>query len=221
MSQTGVVLLDRYTLVRGCVRHVLEQQADIEVRAEAGSVGEAEALDVEADVVVADLDLPDVSGAAVPAVLRKIGLASRILVVSAVDHPGTVQEAVAAGADGYLLKSASMAELLLAVRTVARGEAYLQPSLGVALAQGHEGTNGNGTLSGARPLTPKEEDVLRLVALGHTNVEVGRLLAISVRTVETHRASILRKIGRQTRAELVRYAFDCGLLSYANQRLFA
>jgi two-component system response regulator NreC len=117
------------------------------------------------------------------------------------DDPGFAREAMARGARGYLLKEAEEAELLHAVRTVAGGATYLQPELGARL------------LTAASPLTDRERDVLRLLALGHTNSEAAGQLHLSVRTIETHRANIQSKLGSSSRAELVRHAMEQGLIA--------
>jgi two-component system, NarL family, response regulator NreC len=210
----GMVLVDRQALVREGMRLLVEREPDMAVVGEAGSVGEALALGVDPDVVVTELDLPDAQGSQVPVALRPLGAAVFIVVVTYLDHPAIVQEVVAAGAHGYLLKSAAVAELLLAIRTVAHGEPYLQPSLGFELARAHdpamEAHTGNGNGNGQ--LSPKEAEVLRLVALGHTNAEAAGLLAVSLRTIESHRSRIVQKLGRVSRAELVRYAYEVGLV---------
>ena len=129
--------------------------------------------------------------------------------LTAVDDLDTVQQALAAGADGYVLKSASTLDLFAGIRTVARGGVYLQPSIGVAFASRPPERAAQSSIGG---LTPKETDVLRYLALGHTNAEVAKLLGASLRTIETHRAHIHQKLDLHTRAELVRYALDGGLL---------
>lgn len=206
---TRIVLVEPHALVREGFRLLLDREPGFEVVAEAGSVKETTALDVELDIVVTELELPDGRGRDVITAFLTLDLAVAVVVVTFVDHPSRVQEALAAGANGYLLKTAGPEELLLGVRTVAQGERYLQPSLGAELAC----LNG-ATANGDRPggLSDREAQVLRLVALGHTNAEIGRRLAISLRTVETHRGHIAQKLGRRTRAELVRYAYEAGLV---------
>jgi len=127
-----------------------------------------------------------------------------------VDNPTNVQLCLVAGASGYLLVEAVSTELVEAVRKVAVGKDYLQPSLGAALAKWRE-EPGRVHARAVEDLTPREREVLRLIARGHTNAEIATMLHVSVRTVENHRASVLRKLGLRTRAELVRHANEAGL----------
>jgi two-component system, NarL family, response regulator NreC len=132
-----------------------------------------------------------------------------VLMLSMQDDPSYVREAFGAGASGYMLKEAADTELVQAVREVAAGGTYVHPTLGARLAQAE--------VEAARraandPLSEREREVLRLLALGHTNQEIAKRLFISVRTAETHRAHIMQKLGLGTRAELVRYALVNGLL---------
>jgi two-component system response regulator NreC len=139
---------------------------------------------------------------------------SAVLVLSMVDNPADVQLCLTAGARGYLIKEAAGTELTDAVRAVASGHEYLQPSLGAALVRWREAPGRPRAGAGAgvsSELTDREREVLRLIALGHTNAEIARLLFLSVRTVENHRASLMRKLGVRSRAELVRQAGQLGL----------
>ena len=125
------------------------------------------------------------------------------------DDPRYVREAFAAGATGYVLKEAADAEVVDAVREVANGGRYVHPALGARLVAAEAEEQAEAEQD---PLSDREHEVLRLLALGHTNQEIAKLLYISVRTVETHRAHIMQKLRLETRAELVRYAIDHGLL---------
>jgi two-component system response regulator NreC len=203
--------MDDHVVVREGLRALLERQADIEVLAEAGSVAEALEVDVEPDVVVADLVLPDDRGVDVVRRLKERHPGSAILVLTMVDNPTDVQLCLAAGARGYVLKETASAELVDAVRRVAGGQDYLQPSLGAALARWRD-TPGRVHARSVDELTPREREVMRCIALGHTNAEIATMLSVSVRTVENHRASVLRKLGLRTRAELVRHANEAGLV---------
>lgn len=209
-DRISVLLMDDHVVVREGLRALLERQQDIHVLAEAGSVAEALEAEVDPDVVVADLVLPDDRGADVVRRLRERHPDSAILVLTMVDNPTDVQLCLAAGARGYVLKETASTELVDAVRKVAGGEDYLQPSLGAALAKWRD-KPGRVHARAIDDLTPREREVLRLIALGHTNAEIATMLYVSVRTVENHRASVLRKLGLRTRAELVRHANDVGL----------
>lgn len=207
----SVMLMDDHNIVREGLRALLERQPDIRVVAEAASVGEALAAEVEPDVVVADLVLPDERGAEVVRRLRERFGRAAILVLSMIDNPADVQLCLTSGAKGYLMKEAAGNELVDAVRAVASGHEYLQPALGVALARWREAP-GRARAGAAADLSDREREVLRLIALGHTNAEIARLLFLSVRTVENHRASLMRKLGARSRAELVQHASRTGLV---------
>lgn len=207
----SVLLMDDHVVVREGLRALLERQDDIRVIAEASSVAQAESLEVEPDVIVADLVLPDDRGADVVRRLRERHAEAAVLVLTMVDNPTDVQLCLAAGARGYLLKETASTELVDAVRRVAGGEDYLQPSLGAALAKWRDAP-GQIRARASGDLSEREREVLRLIALGHTNAEIATMLFVSVRTVENHRSSLMRKLGLRTRAELVRQANDTGLV---------
>ena len=207
----GVLLIDDHVVVREGLRALLERQEGVTVVAEAGSVDDAVALDVRADVVVADLMLPDERGAEVVRRIKQRHPDAAVLVLTMVDNPTDVQMCLAAGASGYLLKETASTELVDAVRRVAAGSDYLQPSLGAALARWRD-TPGRVRARAIDDLSEREREVLRLIALGHTNAEIASMLFVSVRTVENHRASVMRKLGLRTRAELVRHANEAGVV---------
>jgi two-component system response regulator NreC len=210
-GQIAVLLMDDHVVVREGLRALLERQDDIDVMGEASTVAEAVAMDGDPDVVVADLMLPDERGAEVVRRLKQRHGNAAILVLTMVDNPTDVQLCLAAGARGYLLKETASSELVEAVRKVAGGEDYLQPSLGAALAKWKDAP-GRVSARSIDDLTPREREVLRLIALGHTNSEIASMLFVSVRTVENHRAGVMRKLGLRTRAELVRHATGTGLV---------
>ncbi|MDQ1508769.1 MAG: hypothetical protein QOG50_613 [Actinomycetota bacterium] len=201
-----VMLVDTRAVVREGLRAVIDQQPDLVVVAEAATVRDASSLDIAPDVIVTDIDLPDAKYGEVITRLLDVFEQSSILVFTPIAHPVGVQSVLDAGADGYLLEVAPTAELLAAIRAVAGGETYLQASLGGELARLHRSRNLTAVLS------EHELEVLRLLALGHTNVEVARLCNMSLRTTESHRAQIQQKLGRRTRAELVEYARDAGVI---------
>jgi DNA-binding NarL/FixJ family response regulator len=206
-----VVLVDDHAILRSGLRRVLDAEPDIEVVGEAESVDRAvfEVLASKPDVVVMDVVMPGKSGIeGMPAVMQA-GPDARVLVLSMQDDPRYVREAFEAGATGYVLKEAVDTEVVGAVRSVAAGEQYVHPALGARLvaAEAEERRRAE-----ADPLSEREREVLRLLALGHTNQEIAKLLYISVRTAETHRAHIMQKLRLSSRAELVRYALAQGLL---------
>jgi two-component system response regulator NreC len=206
-----VVVVDDHAVVRSGLRRVLEAEDDIEVVAEAGSVRDAvfETRAHQPDVIVMDVVMPGQSGIeGTPLVLHEAPDA-KVLVLSMQDDPRYVREAFAAGARGYVLKEAVDTDVVGAVREVADGRQYLHPTLGARLIESEAKAREE---ADADPLSEREREVLRLLALGHTNQEIAKMLYISVRTAESHRAHIMQKLRLQTRAELVRYALAHGLL---------
>jgi two-component system, NarL family, response regulator NreC len=206
-----VVVVDDHAVVRSGLRRVLDAEADIEVVAEAGSVRDAvfEARAHKPDVIVMDVVMPGQSGIeGTPLVLHEAPDA-KVLVLSMQDDPRYVREAFAAGASGYVLKEAADTDVVEAVRVVSDGRQYLHPALGARLIESEAREREEAE---ADPLSEREREVLRLLALGHTNQEIAKMLYISVRTAESHRAHIMQKLRLQTRAELVRYALAHGLL---------
>ena len=206
-----VVLVDDHAILRSGLRRVLDAEPDIEVVGEAESAERAvfEALANKPDVVVMDLVMPGKSGIeGMPAVFQAAPDV-RVLVLSMQDDPRYVREAFEAGAAGYVLKEAADTEVVGALRAVAAGERYVHPTLGARLvaAEAEERKRAE-----ADPLSEREREVLRLLALGHTNQEIAKMLYISVRTAETHRAHIMQKLRLSSRAELVRYALENGLI---------
>jgi two-component system response regulator NreC len=202
-----VVVADDHGLVRRGLREVLEAEADVELVAEAVDVGTAtrEVQGAGPDVLVLDLFMP--AGSSIEAIgnLRERAAGTQIVVMTMSDSPVFAQRALAAGALGYISKELADEELPKAIRAAARGEQYVSPPLAGRLESLNSALTDN-------KLTPREVEVLRLIALGHTSVEIARKLHLSPRTVETHRAHIHRKLALATRAELVRYALRRGLL---------
>lgn len=201
-----LVLVEDHKLMREGLRGLLESEPDLRVVGEAGSVEQLRGLRCQADLVVSDLFLPDGQGAAVIVAVRTQFPDAGILVLSMVDRPVEIQEAFAAGALGYVVKEAAVAELVAAIRTVAKGENYLQASL-VSVLTGQKRASGQAHNETQRAsLSARESSVARLVALGHTNSEIAAIMSLSERTVESHRARLMSKLGMRTRAELVRFA---------------
>jgi two-component system, NarL family, response regulator NreC len=206
-----VLIVDDHAVVRSGLRRVLEAEDDIEAVAEAPSAERAvfEALEHRPDVVLMDVVMPGKSGIeGMPALLQAVPEV-KVLVLSMQDDPRYVHEAFEAGASGYVLKEAADTDVVGAVRAVAAGERYVHPALGARLVAAEAAERRRAEED---PLSEREREVLRLLALGHTNQEIAGLLYISVRTAETHRAHIMQKLGLSNRAELVRYALEQGLL---------
>jgi two-component system response regulator NreC len=206
-----VVIVDDHALVRSGLRLMLDAEEDITVEDEGGTADEAVRLARlhKPDVVLLDVVMPGRSGLDAAAEVLEAAPDAKVLVLSMQDDPSYVREAFGAGASGYLLKEAADAELVAAIREVAAGRRYVHPTLGARLAAAEAEAQSR---AAADPLSDREREVLRLLALGHTNQEIAKMLFISGRTAETHRAHIMQKLRLATRAELVRYALEHGLL---------
>lgn len=206
-----VLIVDDHAVVRTGIRLLLELEDDLEPVGEAGSARDAvfQARSTKPDVILLDVVMPDSSGLEVIPTLLHEQPDTRILILSMQDDPRYVREAFAAGASGYVLKEAADVEVVAAVREVARGGRYVHPELGARLIAADAAA---ARRADEDPLSEREHEVLRLLALGHTNQEIAKQLFISVRTAETHRAHIMQKLRLSTRADLVRYAIAQGLL---------
>ncbi len=207
-----VLIVDDHAVVRAGLRLLLDAEVDIETVGEAADARDAvfEVRSSKPDVVLMDVGLGGGKNGieATPEMLRERS-ETKVLMLSMQDDPRYVREAFAAGASGYVLKEAADTELVSAVREVAGGGRYVDPALGARIAA----ADAEAVRSAAEdPLSDREREVLRLLALGHTNQEIAKTLFISVRTAETHRAHIMRKLRINTRAELVRYALAHGFL---------
>ena len=202
----SIVLADDHEVVRAGLRLLLQNEEGIHVIGEAGDVPGALRLvqTRRPDVLVLDLNMP---GSPSLSAIATVKDDCAVVVLTMQSDPVFAREALQAGARAYVLKEAAGAELVTAVRSAAAGGTYLNPRLGALIAA-------EPSPSSVEPddLSDRERDVLRLLALGHTNAEIGDRLFLSVRTVETHRSHIQRKLDRTTRADLVRYAIEHGLI---------
>lgn len=206
-----VLIVDDHAVVRSGLRLLLEAEKGIEPVGEAGSARDAvfQARAMKPDVILLDIVMPDRTGLDVLPQLKHENPETKVLVLSMQDEPRYVREAFAAGASGYVLKEAADTEVVAAVREVAAGGRYVNPELGARLVAADAEAE---RLKEEDPLSDREREVLRLLALGHTNQEIAKELYISVRTAETHRAHIMQKLRLQTRADLVAYALERGFL---------
>jgi two-component system response regulator NreC len=206
-----VLIVDDHAVVRAGLRLLLEAEEDVEPVGEAGSGRDAifQNRSAKPDVILLDVVMPDGSGLDVIPTLLHERPEAKVLVLSMQDDPQYVRQAFAAGASGYVLKEAADTEVVAAVREVAKGGRYVHPELGARLVAAETEA---AKRADEDPLSDREREVLRLLALGHTNQEIAKRLYISVRTAETHRAHIMQKLRLSSRAELVRYALAQGLL---------
>jgi two-component system response regulator NreC len=207
-----ILIIDDHQLVRSGLRRLLEGEEDFTVEDEAGTAYDAVRLARlhKPDVILLDVVMPGGSGLDAIPEIREAAPDAKIVTLSMQDDPSYVRQAFASGANGYVLKEAADDELLAAIREVAAGGNYVDPQLGARLAAADATAAAE---AASDPLTEREHEVLRLLALGHTNQEIAQMLFLSVRTAETHRARIMQKLRIATRAELVRYAIDHGVLA--------
>ncbi|MEU0413150.1 response regulator transcription factor [Streptomyces griseorubiginosus] len=213
-SVIRILLADDHALVRRGVRLILDREPDLEVVAEAGDG--AEAVDLarthEVDLAVMDIAMPRMTGlqATRELVARNPGL--RVLMLTMHDNEQYFFQALKAGADGYVLKSVADRDLVAACRAAMRDEPFLYPGAVTALIRNYLDRVRNGEEPPEQVLTAREEEVLKLVAEGHSSKEIAELLFISIKTVHRHRENLLHKLGMRDRLELTRYAIRAGLI---------
>jgi two-component system response regulator NreC len=214
-SPIRILIVDDHAVLRAGLRMLLDAESDMEVVEEAGGGEEAlqRILELSPDVVLLDVTMPDMDGLEVLSRIRNDSPRTQVLVLTMHDDEGYLREALAAGSSGYVLKRAADIELLSAIRAVHRGGTYLHAAHTKVLFEDRESQQ-KSEMSGELKshLSPREEEVLRLVALGYTNQQAADMLYLSVKTVETYRARLMAKLGLRNRAELVRYALQQGLL---------
>lgn len=210
---TRVLIADDHAVVRAGLRALLGAEPSLELVGEAsGGVEAVElALRLRPDILLLDMSMPDQDGLAVTRQVRAQVPAARILILTVHEDVGLLREAIKAGASGYVVKRAAEAELIAAIATVLRGDLYVDPALLPSLL-GEEAPKAAAEQDTREPLTPRESEVLRLIAQGYTNRQIGEALTLSVRTVEGHRANLSAKLGMHSRVELVRYAREHGLI---------
>ena len=205
-----VLIADDHGIVRSGLRKLLESEDGIEVVAEAGDGVEARdrAIEQRPDLAILDVKMPGMNGLEATRAIRDSAPEVSVLVLSMHDEERYLFEALKAGASGYVLKRAADRELIDAIRAVERGEPFLTPEAQRTLIKDvlERGS------SGEEELTPREEEIVKLVAEAHTTREIAELLHLSEKTVENHRANAMRKLGMRDRVELVRYAIRRGLI---------
>jgi len=209
-----ILLADDHPMVRRGLRLVLNSEPDLEVVAEAGNGAEAveSALAEDVDLAVLDVAMPRMTGLQAAAELHRRRPELRTLMLSMYESEQYFFEALKAGASGYVLKSAADRDLVEACRAAMRGEPFLYPAAVTALIRDYLDRAGAGEDVSADPLTPREVEIVKLVAEGNTTDEIADTLVISKKTVEHHRSHILEKLGMRDRVELTRYAIRRGLV---------
>ncbi len=216
MKKIRILVTDDHAVVRAGLRMLINSQPDMEVVGEAADGREAirQAKTLLPDIVLLDLSMPGMGGIAAVEQMGKDCPEVRVLVLTMHEDPAYLQQALKAGASGYLVKRAADTELVAAIRALTRGEVYVHSSLtGALLEMAFDPKGGGRPEDHLRDLSRREIEVLRLLALGHTNRQIADKLFLSVKTIETYRARLMEKLQVSTRAALVRFAMQHGLLS--------
>jgi DNA-binding NarL/FixJ family response regulator len=210
-----VLIADDHAVVRHGLRALLEQAPDLEVVGEAADGHEAveKALAERVDLAILDISMPRMTGLQAAAEIGRRGEGIRTLILSMHEDEQYFFEALKAGASGYVLKSAADRDLLEACRATLRGEPFVHAGAVAALIEDYLERVRNGEEVDADPLTPRETEVVKLIAEAYTNEQIARELVISIKTVERHRANILEKLGMRDRVQLTRYAIRRGLVT--------
>lgn len=220
MTPIRIVIADDHSVLRAGLRALLEAEPDIEV------VGEAEdgvdcigrAVELEPDVILLDINMPHCNGLEALAQIHELCPSTKVLVLTMLDDVVYLRQVLASGGAGYVLKQAAGDELLSAIRTVQDGGVFLHPHHALALASEEPDSNAADTVQDEKQirlqsLSERETEVFRRVALGHSNGEIAELMFLSVKTIETYKARLMKKLGLGTRAELVRFALEVGMLN--------
>ena len=208
-----LLIADDHGVLRAGLSALLNAEAEMEVVGEAEDENAAVTLAVEKkpDVVLMDISMPDGGGIEATRRIKQLVPDSRVLILTVHEDKSLMEEAIRAGANGYILKRAIKDQLINAIRTVMWGELYLHPAMSQLLLESQipEQTPANNM---PEALTPRETEVLRLIARGYTNSQIAELLHISVRTVEYHRGNLTSKLNMRSRVELMKYAEELGLI---------
>jgi len=209
-----ILVADDHAIVRQGLKLLIDSQPDMEVVGEAadGVVALERAGATKPDVVIMDISMPRTNGLIAAKTLKQRQPEVRIIALTRHEDQRYVEELLRAGASGYVLKQSAPADLLKALRAVAAGGIYLDPAMTARVADGLLGAPRQPVVEGASKLTERETEVLRLVAIGHSNVEIAAQLNISVKTVEVHKANAMRKLGLSGRVDVIRYGVLQGWL---------
>lgn len=218
MEKLRILLADDHAVLRAGLRLIINAQPDMEVVGDAADGREAieEAARLRPDVAVIDLTMPRLGGLSALSVIKEKASETKVLVLTMHDDEGYLRQVLGAGGSGYVVKKAADMELLAAIRAVARGEVYVHSALTRPLVEGildRRVAGETGATDGFEDLSEREKEVLRLLARGYTNQQIADTLFLSVKTIETYRARLMEKLNFRTRAELVHYALQKGLLT--------
>jgi two-component system response regulator NreC len=212
-----ILIADDHGVLRAGLRALLSAESELEVVDEASNGNEAlsKADELQPDVILLDISMPGASGIEVTRRLKEMLPETRVLILTVHEDEGLLQEAIQAGASGYIIKRAVESELIDAIRAVWRGDLYVHPAMTRALLKEMSPPPSAASIIEApvEALTPREVEVLRLIAQGYTNRQMADMLSISVRTVESHRSNLMGKLDLHSRVELVRYARENNLIN--------
>lgn len=214
MSKLGIFLADDHMVVREGLKSLVNAQPDMHVVGEAAGGGEAcrAACDLVPDVLVMDVSMPDMSGAEATERLRRECPQVKVLALTVFEDKSYLRQMLDAGASGYVLKRAVTDELVRAIRTVAAGGSYVDPTLAASLVSSYFNQNTSGGRAASGELSERESQVLRLIAWGYSNKEIGWKLNISAKTVDTYKLRLMEKLSLRSRTDIVRYALSKGML---------
>ena len=214
MNLLRIFLADDHTVMREGLKSLVNAQVDMDVIGEAdnGRATLQKVRELQPDVIILDISMPDLNGIQVTERLKRMCQKVTVLVLTAHDDSGYLRQLLEVGASGYVLKKAAAEALINAIRVVAAGGVYLDPSLAGKVVGGYLNNHRPGGKPLCNDLSDREKEVLRLVAWGYTNKEVAAYLRISVKTVETHKANIMQKLDLKSRVEMVQYALRHGWL---------
>jgi DNA-binding NarL/FixJ family response regulator len=212
VKKLRIFIADDHAIVREGIKMLINAQPDMEIVGEAGDGEEAwQAIrEIAPDVIIMDISMPRLNGAQVTERLRVACPRTKVLALSAHQDEAHIRQLLSSGATGYVLKKAIADELTTAIRTVARGGVHLDSAIAGKVVGGYINPNGAGEKEDT--LSNREQEVLRLIAWGHTNKEIANLLHLSVKTVESHKTRLMEKLNFQSRADIVRYALRRGWL---------
>jgi DNA-binding NarL/FixJ family response regulator len=210
MDKIRILLVDDHTILREGIRSLLEQQADIEVVAEAENGRQALDLvrQLKPDVVLMDIAMPMLNGIHATEQIHRERRCTQVLILTYHENEDYIRQALAAGASGFLLKDTSATELIRAIRSVHRGESILSPAVTRLVIEDYLRWGDIQPKNTSNGLTPRENEVLQLIAEGNTNKEIAEILCLSVKTVQAHRSNLMKKLDLHDKAALIKYAIQ-------------
>lgn len=215
METIRIVLAEDHTIVREGLRSLLGQEAGFEVIAEAEDGREAvrTAEQLQPDIVLMDFSMPGLNGLEATRQIKQRAPSVKVLILTRHANQEYIRSILSAGASGYLVKKSASAQLVSAIKSVYRGDPYLDPAISGTVIEGYLHPSGARTEDVDEKITPRESEVLQLVAEGHTNREIATILHISVKTVGNHRANFMRKLDLHSTADVTQYAIRKGIIS--------